>query len=248
MTSLSPKDRSRSPRFPSQPLDESLRHAEAIYHAVHRSSVDSATIYQLMGFSGKSGTSAKALGSLRQYGLIEGIGDRTRVSDLALAILEPESASEKASAIHVASQNPDVFREVLERFDGRVPQADEAIRAFLIRELGFQKNSADECIKALRQSLAFAGSFRHEVEIRPQPVTPEEGPSPERSTNADREKEIQKEIESNDGELMIIPLTKECRAELRIVGPLNSRAIRNLIRHINLLADVWAEEDEELDS
>ena len=248
MSSLSPKDRSRSPRFPSQSLDESLRHAEAIYHAVHRSSVDSATIYQLMGFSGKSGTSAKALGSLRQYGLIEGIGDKTRISDLALAILEPESAAEKSSAILIASQSPDVFEEVLARFDGRVPQADEAIRAFLIRELGFQKNSADECIKALRQSLAFADTFKRDVEIKPQAISLEETPAMEPSVSHNREKEVQKEAQSAEGELMIIPLTKDCRAELRIVGELNSRAIKNLIRHINLLADVWAEEDSESES
>ncbi len=248
MSSLNPRDRSRSPRFPSQSLDESLRHAEAIYQAVHRSSVDSATIYQLMGFSGKTGTSAKALGSLRQYGLIEGIGDKTRISDLALAILEPESGSEKASAIRTSSQNPDVFGEVLARFDGRVPQADEAIRAFLIRELGFQKNSADECIKALRQSLAFADSFGREYEIIPQPSAVEEPPLLEAPTDTDRLSGVRKEVQSADGELMIIPLTKECKAELRFIGQLNSRAIKNLMRHIDLMADVWAEDESDLES
>lgn len=248
MSSLNPRDRSRSPRFPSQSLDESLRHAEAIYHAVHRSSVDSATIYQLMGFSGKTGTSAKALGSLRQYGLIEGIGEKTRISDLALAILEPESASEKASAIRTSSKNPDVFGEVLTRFDGRVPQADEAIRAFLIRELGFQKNSADECIKSLRQSLAFADSFSRDFEADPQSVLVDEAPLAEEFSKPERGAEVQREARSTDGELLIIPLTKECRAELRIVGKLNSRAIKNLIRHIDLLADVWAEDEDKLES
>ncbi|WP_428628552.1 hypothetical protein [Sphingopyxis sp.] len=229
-------------------MDESLRHAEAIYHAVHRSSVDSATIYQLMGFSGKTGTSAKALGSLRQYGLIEGIGEKTRISDLALAILEPESASEKSSAIRTSSKSPDVFGEVLTRFDGRVPQADEAIRAFLIRELGFQKNSADECIKALRQSLAYADSFSRDSEVSPQPISVEAPPLTEIPPTPEPDKEVQREVRSVDGELVIIPLTKECRAELRIVGKLNARAIKNLIRHIDLLADVWAEDEDELES
>lgn len=124
MSSLLPKDRSRSPRFPSQTLEESLRHARLIYEGVHRSMIDSESAYRLMGFSGKTGTSAKALGSLRQYGLIEGIGDKTRISDLALAIIEPESEDERSGAIARAARNPDVFSSVLNRFAERVPQAD----------------------------------------------------------------------------------------------------------------------------
>ena len=242
MSSLSARDISRSPRFPSQSLEESLRHAEAIYDSVHRSSVDSSTIYRLMGFSGKSGTSAKALGALRQYGLIEGIGEKTRISDLALAILEPETPSEKSHAIQLASKSPDVFGEILGRFDGRVPQADEAIRAFLIRELGFQKNSADECIKSLRQSLAFADNFRApEIAIDAESI--ETIAASEAAKPVGQVQTAPSSAQAAGGEIMVLPLTKDCRAELRIFGELNSRAIHNLIRHINLFAEVWAEDE-----
>lgn len=241
MSSLSPKDRARSPRFPSQALEDSLRHARLIYEGVHRSSIDSHTAFRLMGFSGKTGTSAKALGSLRQYGLIEGTGDKTRISDLALAILEPESDLERSAAIQTAATNPDVFHAVLARFSDRVPQADEPIRAFLIRELGFQRGSADEFIGTLRESLAFAEAQ----------IVRSESPTAEPLSETSEVIELEEQPDSKPNtpsrvevatQSAIIPLSRECKAELKIYGPLNTRAIDNLIRHVQLLAEVWAEE------
>jgi hypothetical protein len=244
MSSLSPKDRSRSPRFPSQALEDSLRHARLIYEGVHRSPIDSETAFRLMGFSGKTGTSAKALGSLRQYGLIEGTGEKTRVSDLALTVLEPESELEKSSALTLAARRPDVFEAILLRFSDRVPQADEPIRAFLIRELGFQKGSADECIKSLRQSLVFA-------DAQLSPHTPEAVDNEQESSETKENSEPKVGPTADKGELLseklatqsaYIPLTRECKAELKIYGPLSERAIENLLSHVQLLAQVWSEE------
>lgn len=241
MSSLSPKERSRSPRFPSQALEDSLRHVRLIYDGVHRSSIDSDTAFRLMGFSGKTGTSAKALGSLRQYGLIEGTGEKTRVSDLSLAILEPESDFERSTAISKAAKSPDVFNAVLNRFSDRVPQADEPIRAFLIREVGFQKSSADELIKTLRESLSFAEAQAVGDENESSPHSMEKGVSAEPE---DRPLSTTSNLASvtSPTQSAIIPLTRECKAELKIYGPLSERAIANLIRHVQLLAEVWAEE------
>lgn len=45
------------------------------------------------------------------------------------------------------------LKAITERFEGRVPSADEPIRAFLIRDMGFSKQGAEECISALRTSM-----------------------------------------------------------------------------------------------
>ncbi len=58
---------------------------------------------------------------------------------------------ERLESIREASKQPEVFRLLHDRFDGRIPTANEPLRAFLIRELGFSKNGADECIKSLRE-------------------------------------------------------------------------------------------------
>lgn len=247
MSSLSAKDRSRSPRFPSQNLQDSLRHIRQIYDGVHRSPIDADTAFRLMGFSGKTGTSAKALATLRQYGLIEGIGENTRVTDLALAILEPASSDERARSIYIASRRPDVFESVLNRFDQRVPQADEPIRAYLIRELGFQKNSSDELIRVMRETLQFAESEQltdsstsaglespTQSELSKVELGLVEQPSPA----------IAQSTAQTPSQVASIPLTREAHAELKIYGPLTKRAIKNLIRAIELLADVWEDEDD----
>lgn len=150
MSSPNPRDRSRSPRFPSYPLNDAIRFADHIYEGIHRAPVDAETAFRLMGFKGRSGASATALGSVRQFGLIEGIGEKTRISELALRILQPESEAEKIGAIRFASEQPEVFRAVFDRFEGRLPSVDDPIKAFLIRELGFSKPGADLCTGSLR--------------------------------------------------------------------------------------------------
>jgi hypothetical protein len=193
-----------------------------------------------MGFSGKTGTSAKALGSLRQYGLIEGIGDKTRISDLALAIIEPESEDERSGAIARAARNPDVFSSVLNRFAERVPQADEPIRAYLIRDLGFQKGSADELIKSLRTSIAFAEA--NSVQAPTESFTPTQSEEFGVSASALSVGRESASVALAPSQSATIPLSRDCRAELQIYGPLSDKAVINLLRHIQLLAEVWAED------
>lgn len=248
MSGLNAKDRTRSPRFPSQNLQDSLRLIKMIYDGVHRSPIDAETAYRLMGFSGKTGTSAKALATLRQYGLVEGMGENTRVTDLALAILEPASEEERARSIFTASRRPEVFDSVLERFDQRVPQADEPIRAYLIRDLGFQKNSSDELIRVMRETLQFAESERvpdSRVNLSAEATMHVDSTALESSSfEQPNPTPVQSAVET-PSQTASIPLTRESRAELKIYGPLNERAIKNLIRAIELLADVWEEGEAE---
>lgn len=218
-----------------------------MYQGVHRSPVDSLSAMQLMGFAGKSGASATALGSIRQFGLIDGTGEKTRVSDLALKILEPADDLEKAEAVHESARYPAVFGQILDRFDGRLPTVNEPIRAFLIRDLGFSKSGASDCLEAIRATLQFADSFPILSELREvsevelggdasevgaAQITPSfAGPAQPSPNHA---------IEESD-EHMLIPLTRDCKASLRFHGNVTEKAIANLLRHIELMKEVWAE-------
>jgi len=233
---LNPTDRARSPRFPSHSLGDTIVYAEKIYRGVHRSSIDAQTAYRLMGFAGKSGTSATALGSVRQFGLIEGAGDSTRISQLALRILEPVTPQERTEAIVEASEKPEVFRAVLNRFDGGVPTADEPVRAFLIRELGFSKGGAEDCLESLRRTLDMVkdlavGTSSPAVSQHNGPPAPTAGPVIlESQTHGEPVQHF-----------MRIPLTRECSVELRFSGNVTEKAIANLIRHIELTREIWTD-------
>lgn len=234
MSGLSGTARGRSPRFPSHSIGDAVVYAEKIYNGVHRSSIDAQTAFRLMGFAGKSGASATALGSLRQYGLIEGVGDATRVSQLALKILEPVSAQERNEATLEAARKPEVFRAVLNRFDGQVPTADEPVRAFLIREMGFSKGGAEDCLESLRATLDVVRNIG--------PAVGASGAEKESSQFGSNLVAAESQTrEAPAQEVVRIPLTKECSVELRFVGTVTEKGITNLLRHIELMKEVWAE-------
>jgi len=240
-------DRSRSPRAPKHSLEEAVQYAKALYNAVHRSPISSTMAYELMGFQGKSGASSSALGSVRQFGLIEGTGEKTRVSDLALAILEPANQEERASAMAEAAGKPDVFQAIKSRFNDRVPTADEPIRAYLIRELGFMKGGADETIKSLRsteQFVAASAPAKSELPIlEADQKGPAESPKEELAYQSVQTGVPQLPHGNSPHDLMRVALTKDCYAELRFSGEISGRAISNLKKYIDLMGDVWADDE-----
>jgi len=125
----------------------------------------------------------------------------------------------------------------MERFEGRIPSANEPIRAFLIRDMGFSKQGAEDCISALRTSIKQLGDVPSEIR---------------EAANQDGETFIG-EIGNNPAEqrrehplasreVIRLPLTKDCYVELRFEGPVTTNAVDNLIKHIDLMRSVWADE------
>lgn len=236
MSGLNPKDRSRSPRYPSYPLDNALAFAQRIYDGVHRSPIDAPTAFRLMGFSGRSGASSTALGAVRQFGLIEGTGDKTRISDVALQIFEPESSAEKTTALQRAVREPDVFRSIFDRFDGRVPTVDDPVRSFLIRELGFSKVGAEDCLSSFRATLAFVETMSGSSDASsPSAITLNS------KEEALLELEPATKVESAE-KCYRVPLTKECEVELRFYGEVSQKAINQLQQYIELMRNVWVDD------
>jgi len=222
-------------------LEEAINYAKRIYEGVHTSSIDSQTAFKLMGFAGKSGASATALGSVRQFGLIEGMGENTRVTDLALRIFEPGSSAEHAQATREASRLPDAFAAIEDRFGGKTPTVDEPIRAFLIRDLGFSSRGADECITSFRRTNQFVSQFspqRFEV-IPVSEVFDESASSLKEPSQPSDSGKMADRITPDDSDVIRIPLSKECTAEIRFTGPISEKALSNMIRHIELMKELW---------
>lgn len=233
---------SRSPRYPRYPLLSAIGYAKRLYDGAHRSTIDTLTAYKVMGFAGKSGASATALGAARQFGLVEGVKGGVRVSSLGLAILEPASPIEYDNALREAAYNPPVFKTILERFEGNLPRSDEAIRSYLIRALDFSKKGADECVNSLRETVA---SMKGELELRAS-AKPEEATLRTAETEMilealhRPEPSLAREIDpSSDAEVIRLRLTKQCTVELRFSGHVSDAALSRLIRHIELMKDAW---------
>jgi hypothetical protein len=124
----------RSPSYPGFDLSEAIEYI-AKFHKVERTnSVEREVAAKALGYSGLTGRSATVLSNLIQYGLIERTGkNEVRVSRLAVDVLYPDDDSKKVDALRAASDNPELFKKIGERFRDGMP-SEAALRAFLIKE------------------------------------------------------------------------------------------------------------------
>lgn len=234
----------RSPRYPRISLDTAIGYARRIYDEAHRTAVDVDTAARLMGFRGQSGASQIALGAIRQFKLVDGLRGTIKISDLAMRILQPSSADEEEEARHEAAFSPEVYDSVVGYFEGELPRSDEALKAYLIRTLGFSKSGAEDCITTLRRTLSELESrstlreaaiqAADKLEIRAQMLEP--------VSKSEIPQAVERAPEpAAPFELIRIPLTRECTAELRLVGDVTSSAVDRLVQYIELMRGVWAE-------
>ncbi|TPI48842.1 hypothetical protein FJW05_05675 [Mesorhizobium sp. B2-9-1] len=115
-------------------LPKALAHTRSIHTADRRNAIDREVAVKHMGYSGLSGASDKALGSLAHYGLLEKAGKgQTRVTQLAVDILHPDSDSSRKKALLEAAYKPDIFSEIRDRFPDGHP-SEGALKSWLMRE------------------------------------------------------------------------------------------------------------------
>jgi hypothetical protein len=113
-----------------------------------------------IGYSGQSGASDKALGSLAHYGLTEKSGKgEIRVSQLAVDIIHPDPTNpgSEARALWQAGMNPQVFKELRARFPGHV--SEDSLRSYLVRE-GFNNIAIPPVMNAFFETFRFLEQYK----------------------------------------------------------------------------------------
>src|SRR5437899_2692470 len=105
--------KARSPNYPALSLPQAIEAAQKLWDAEKRTAVSHETAAQALGYSSLSGPARVAIGSLRQYALVDKAeAGHIRLSDFAVSLLHGDEA-ERQAAIIVASTQPDLFRELL---------------------------------------------------------------------------------------------------------------------------------------
>lgn len=138
--------RVRSPAYPSLSLPDAIDMIRKVHGAQQRTPEPRDVVLRHMGYSGESGRSLKAISALIKYGFLEKHGgEGLRVSERAMAILYPESDEDRVEALHEAANEPSLYVEIFNRWEGR--PSEEALKAFLIRK-GFNVNSVDSVAHA----------------------------------------------------------------------------------------------------
>ena len=143
--------RSRSPNYPQIGLKEAIQRVSGVYERDYQATLTRNLAAEGLGYSGLNGKSLAVLAALGKFGLLEGRGEKTRVTDLAVRILAfPPGSPERRVALAEAAGRPELFVELDRRF--ALGQAsDGAIRAWLITR-GFIPPAAETAVRAYRET------------------------------------------------------------------------------------------------
>ena len=114
--------KARSPQYPAIGLSEAIEKIEMVYSKDVQNKIPKSVVAKHAGYNSLNGKSLGVLAALSKYGLLEGRGDETYVSDLALQIIAHQTGDpERVAAIKEAATRPRLFSEINEKFkDGRV--------------------------------------------------------------------------------------------------------------------------------
>jgi hypothetical protein len=147
--------RARSPNFPAFGLKEAIDKVAKVFEREGKARIAPVSIVKSWEYGSLNGASLRALGALRQYGLLDDVQDDLKVSDLAIKILHGEE-QDRVASLRVAAKMPRIFSELLQEYGEDIP-SDESIKARLITKMGFNgPEAAVRCVQAFRDTIAFA--------------------------------------------------------------------------------------------
>ncbi len=189
--------RHRSPNFPAISLQDALGKTRILYDKDRRQLVRPQTVLAHLGFSEKlSGSAARVISSMRQFGLIEDVGGQYRVSDAAYKIFAlSDAAPERRRALQDCARKPAIYRDLLGKYEDGLP-SDAALRDYLILSKRFNEASVATFIRVFKASLDFAkltpgvySSDAHDEvssageQVQSQPVTVDQSRPPQMASS-----------------------------------------------------------------
>lgn len=143
--------KARSPQYPAIGLKDAVEKVTAVYSQDYQNPIPRAVAAAHMGYQSLNGKSLGVLSAVLKYGLLEGRGDDTRVSDLAVSIIaHPVGTPERAEALKEAATKPELFGELDARFQGG-KASDQALRSYLLTQK-FIPSAADAVIRSYRET------------------------------------------------------------------------------------------------
>lgn len=149
------KERQRSPNYPAFGLSTAVERARALYDRDGKAAVPTLSAVKAWGYNSLNGRSMRALGALRQYGLLDDAGPKmVRLSQRALAIiLAPAAGSlQRTRALEEAAKTPGAFAELYAQYPDGFP-SDESMVHNLTINTNFSEDAARVLIAAFRDTI-----------------------------------------------------------------------------------------------
>lgn len=145
----------RSPSYPNMSLGDAVDAVAKIERLYRSSAVDRVAAAKLIGYTSLSGPANKALAALASYGLLERAGKgETRVTGRARAILHADNEEERRENLLLAASEPDLFRELRERFNDIPVPPEDGVVTYLNRQ-GFNPTAVRPAARAFLNTMSF---------------------------------------------------------------------------------------------
>lgn len=249
--------RSQSPGYPQFALPKALAGARKIFEADRRSVIDREVAQKHIGYSGQSGAADKALASLLHFGLLERVGKgQVRVSQRAVDIIHPESEQDRRRALTDAAFQPQIYKDLRERFGDHV--SETALRSYLVREnfldraIGPVSNGYLDTLRYLEQEKAFESGGKPPStggESVPDDFDGndemEDALTIERPTKAASAPVAAVSMEPGEAEWMRNPLGRDTAIRLLVTGKMGGKEIGKLIKLLEAQKAILDDDEED---
>jgi hypothetical protein len=149
-------------RFPADSLQWAIEQAQALYKIAQNIAVPVPAASKAWGFTEKSSGGPQAVSTLKSYGLLTDAGSgtarRVELSDDAIKIIRDprEMSPERDGLLREAALRPGLFRQIINHFQGSLPTSDEALKTYLIFDVGLRDGAVNECMRVFAATMAFA--------------------------------------------------------------------------------------------
>jgi hypothetical protein len=150
-------------RFPADPLPKALDQARELYKVAQNIAIPIPAASKCWGFTEKSSGGPQTVSCLKAYGLLQDSGGsgparRVKLSDDAIKIIrDPRDISpERDNLVRQAALRPPLHRQIMNHFQGSLPPSDEALKTYLIFDVGLRDGAVNDCMRVFADTMAFA--------------------------------------------------------------------------------------------
>lgn len=148
------KAKQRSPNYPTFGLGTAIQRADDLYKREGKAAITPLSAVKAWGYNSLNGRSLRVLAALRQYGLLEDVGNKTvKLSQDALIILRaPADSPQHRAAIVEAAKRPAIFAQLFEQYGEDIPSDDAMVSHLEIHSL-YSEEAARKLIASFRDTL-----------------------------------------------------------------------------------------------
>jgi hypothetical protein len=256
-------------RFPAEPLSKALDQARLLYKIAQSTPIPVPAAAKRWGYTEKSSGGPQTVACLKMYGLLQDSGSgqarRVRLSENAIKIIrDPRDISqERDSLVGEAAVRPSLHRAIIDHFGGTLPPSDEALKTYLVFDVGLRDDAVNDCMRVFAETMAFAKIGGSDMfALFGEPNSGNSGDvlsEPEKSTDPASiqppapvplgwsGRGIVAGLMEGERELTTGLLSRNSSFRLIVSGPVGVKEIERLIRKLQLDKEILAAENEESD-